>query len=459
MKSNNLLPNKIDRTRLPFIGFLLSAAVLLFLIAFAWGFMSAKNKSFPHDNIRDMAESIQTLKELYKIEVATDRSAHEIIGPVTRGGVTVNKPASDDRDYIFMTLYKSGQFTAQVVDRRGQIIHSWRIPYKEQKLYTARDTRVALSRKNLTIHGASLAQNGDLYLVIEYRGLLKLSKESDLLWAIHLPVHHVVTADSDGPIWTLSRRKVRNRKEWIPLATRPYWDDQIIHLSSEGEILEQFSVLDIVLQNQYEGILYGGHPGKPTIAHDDPLHVNDMDVLTKEQAVHFPGVKEGDIMVSLLTISTVLVFDRRTHAIKWSMTGPFHRQHDPQISHDGTLLVFDNRTARGQRGQGAKYLVEPQDLGYSRLLAIDPVSRKIVWQFQGTRKRPFYTSIQGKLEILQNGNILAVESEGGRVFEIEKGTKTIVWEYINLIEEGVVGRITQAIPLSEDQVGFLTGDE
>ncbi len=89
MKSNNLLPNKIDRTRLPFIGFLLSAAVLLFLIAFAWGFMSAKNKSFPHDNIRDMAESIQTLKELYKIEVATDRSAYEIIGPVTRGGVTV----------------------------------------------------------------------------------------------------------------------------------------------------------------------------------------------------------------------------------------------------------------------------------------------------------------------------------------------------------------------------------
>jgi hypothetical protein len=72
------------------------------------------------------------------------------------------------------------------------------------------------------------------------------------------------------------------------------------------------------------------------------------------------------------------------------MTGHFHRQHDPRISNDGSLLVFENRTAYGQLGGDTKYITEPQALGYSRILAIDPTSRVIVWEYQGKRKSILY---------------------------------------------------------------------
>ena len=64
----------------------------------------------------------------------------------------------------------------------------------------------------------------------------------------------------------------------------------------------------------YEGILYGGPPGEPKV-YRKPLHVNDIDILTKTQANLFPNAKEGDVMISMRTISTILIFDPRTQII------------------------------------------------------------------------------------------------------------------------------------------------
>ncbi len=451
-KFNTLKKINIEWTKLWFV---ISATLLCVLFIFSWGFISAKFEYFPYQLISKIAGSVHTINELLTHDVGTERSAHEISAPITQGGVTVNEFRSDENTTILMTLYKGGEFVAQIIDRGGQVIHEWKIPYKEQGMLKAKDTNVPLSKKNVNIHGSYLCENGDLYAIIEFRGLLKLNKNSDVLWTINLPTHHAVTRDSDGSIWTLSREKIYNKEEWIPLVRTPYWDDKVLHISSEGEILTEFSVLDVILDNQYEGILYGGHPGRPTIHHDDPLHVNDIRILTEEKAEHFPEVKAGDIMLSMRTISTILILDRHTLDIKWCMRGPFHRQHCPRVSSDGSLLIFDNRTAYGQNGFKARYLIEPQDLGYSRLLAIDPVRRKIIWQYQGTREEPFYTSIQGWLEEMPNGDLLAVESEGGRVFQLDKDDGHIVWEYINLINDGFVGRITQATPVPRDQFTFL----
>lgn len=435
--------------------FVLSSASLLFLALFSWGYLSAKFQFFPYDFIHDAQHGIEALKRLYILEVATNRSAHEITSPSTKGGVTLNKRASDDGIHILLTLFRDDEFMAQLIDRQGSIVHEWQIPFEHEKLSKAKDTGISLSDRHLTINGTCISGNGDLYIVIAYRGLLKLNKFSEILWTIDLPIHHAVSFDSDGSVWTLSRRKVKREDEWIPLIDHGYVEDQVIHISSDGQIIDKFSLLDVISQNQYEGILYGGHPGKPTIVHGDPLHTNDIDILTKEQASHFPSVQEGDLMISMRTISTIFILDRRTHAIKWSMTGPFLRQHDPEVSRDGSLLIYDNRTSRGQVGWGAKHLTAPQELGYSRIIAVNPVTRHIVWQYQGSKESPFYSSIQGMLREMQSGNILVVEPEGGRIFEVEKTSGDIVWEFVNLVEEGVVGRVTGAIPLTENQIDFL----
>ena len=79
----------------------------------------------------------------------------------------------------------------------------------------------------------------------------------------------------------------------------------------------------------------------------------------------------------------------------------------------------------------------------SRLLEIDPTTRAVVWSYSGAGEQQFYAEARGEQQVLPNGNILIVDPYGGRLLEIapRAGNKT-VWEWINLIEPGFVGLVS-----------------
>lgn len=432
----------------------IGAIYLIVIAAFAWGYLSFKNKVFPYQVIQDMKGTLESLKAQSELR-ENPRSAHEILNPVGAGGVTINKLNADQDDLIFVTWFRDGRFVADLIDRQGNVIYKWRIPHGEVDLSQAKDRAVVLFVRNQTIHGAHLSANGDVLLVIEYHGMIKLDRHSKVLWRTEQANHHAVTVAPDGSIWSLSRRELKDKKDWVAMAAKPYVDDTVVHYSADGKLIEEFSVAALIEKNRYEAIMYAGPARSPRLSYRDPLHINDINVLTEDQASHFPNTKSGDLMLSLRTPNTVIIVDPVTRDIKWSMTGPYLRQHDPQITRDGLMLVYDNRTTVAQLGGNSRYLTAKQKLGYSRLIAIDPVSREIEWEYQGTPEKPFYSSIQGKHEELANGNVLAVEPEGGRIFEVDRGSGDIVWEYINLLEPDFVGRVTQAIPFRREQLPFL----
>jgi len=97
--------------------------------------------------------------------------------------------------------------------------------------------------------------------------------------------------------------------------------------------------------------------------------------------------------------------------------------------------------------------------GYSRILRIDPATQQVLWSFEGSKAFPFYTSAQGKSQLLANGNILVTDPEGGRAFEIAPAHgNEVVWEYVNKIDtgdDGDLGRITQASRFDFDGSQFL----
>src|SRR3954447_14981936 len=160
----------------------------------------------------------------------------------------------------------------------------------------------------------------------------------------------------------------------------------------------------------------------------------------------FPSFAPGDLMVSLRNLDTIAVLDRDTHLVKWRMTGPFLRQHDPDFLPNGHILVLDNR--KGGRAR---------EFGPSRVLEIDPARREVVWSYQGSERAPFYTDAQGKLQFLQNGYILVAETQAGRVFEVSRASGRVVWEWVNGIGDGLVGWVTQAERVAADRVGPLDG--
>ena len=97
--------------------------------------------------------------------------------------------------------------------------------------------------------------------------------------------------------------------------------------------------------------------------------------------------------------------------------------------------------------------------GHSRLLEVDPATREVVWSYQGTDAEPFYASFGGKAQLLPNGNVMAVEPVGGRVFELarEGAANTVVWEYVNHAEPGMVGVVSEAVRVPEVREPWLGG--
>ncbi len=71
----------------------------------------------------------------------------------------------------------------------------------------------------------------------------------------------------------------------------------------------------------------------------------------------------------------------------------------PDLLSDGTISIFDNRTDKGQHNE-AVHPTEPQSFGYSRILRFDPETQEVLWTFEGSKERPFYTSIQGDHQVL-----------------------------------------------------------
>jgi hypothetical protein len=107
---------------------------------------------------------------------------------------------------------------------------------------------------------------------------------------------------------------------------------------------------------------------------------------------------------------------------------------------EGHILVFDNG---GFAGYGAPNAVSPTGIkcvrrDYSRVLEYDPITLKIVWQYQyEDQDRPmpinayrFYSSFESSAQRLPNGNTLIAESAGGRILEVTAECD-IVWEYVN----------------------------
>jgi hypothetical protein len=203
-----------------------------------------------------------------------------------------------------------------------------------------------------------------------------------------------------------------------------------VHVSPGGEVLGEISVSEFIYKSDWMGLLFVGRGSKYSMVETDPYHLNDVEMLRPEMAGAFPMFKAGDLLVSLRNLQSIFVLDGETQRIKWVMTGPFFGQHDPDFAPNGRIVMFDNRIS------GAK----PQ-LGYSKVIEVDPASRSVVWTYDGSDAEPLYSDIGGRVQPLPNGNLLVGEPQGGRVFELARDNdrSTIVWEYVNLIEPGLVG--------------------
>jgi hypothetical protein len=221
----------------------------------------------------------------------------------------------------------------------------------------------------------------------------------------------------------------------LPNIAPPFWEELLLEVSPQGEILNETSILEVITRSSFEGVLFatGAHGAEIDVPLDgDFTHINDIELLEPEQAALFPMFAAGDVLVSLRNLNLLLVLDGADMKIKWSMVGPFLRQHDPDFTASGTISVFDNRR---DAAAGATF-------GGSRILEIEPQTRQVTVRYEGNEREPFFTETMGEQQYLPNGSVLVTESEPGRVFEVTPAGK-IVWSYLNRWDDehsAMVGR-------------------
>ncbi len=121
--------------------------------------------------------------------------------------------------------------------------------------------------------------------------------------------------------------------------------------------------------------------------------------------------------------------------------GPHHTHMIPDgLPGGGDVMVYDNG---GQAGYGEPNSQAPNGLAtihrfYSRVLEIDPVTKKIVWEYSiKSHKKPWklfgykdFSPFISSAQRLPNGNTLICEGSNGRFIEVTREGE-IIWEYIS----------------------------
>jgi hypothetical protein len=427
---------------------LLPAAGLI-VLAFIAGMAVAELRLFPSTVLRDAAEAAQDWRQDWRHYLRI-RSKYAMPTGLAGGGVTVHDPAAAYPGHTLITGYRDGHYRAFLIDMDGTVRHEWDVTYG--KVWPdPSHLEVVPPDFDATIHGTALLPDGALVVSFEGLGAAKLDRCSRVLWRVPAQTHHAVEALPTGEFLIPARRRLARPGPGLPGVRITeggwLWEDVVLRVGPQGRVVAEIPLLERLLASGLEGVLYANGLDSPGLGHtEDPLHLNDVEALPEGMAGAFPLFAAGDVMVSLRNLDTIAVLDRGTLLVKWWMTGPFLRQHDPDFLPNGNILVFDNR-----KGGPAR------EFGFSRILEIDPVARRVVWSYAGSEGEPFYTDALGKVQSLPNGNVLVAVGGEGRVFEVARTPEggRIVWEWINKVGEGLVGRLTQAERVPAEWVGSL----
>ncbi|RRQ21695.1 arylsulfotransferase family protein [Thiohalobacter thiocyanaticus] len=408
-------------------------------IAFIAGGVASVAKVYPYSHFRDAYRGGTALYQ--KLTSYTDPYSTDLWAPerTDAQGVTVHEA---QRAHAGWTLYTSGDAPrATLIDMDGRVAHVW-----ERRFSDIWDETAAVRRPvpdaQTYFRKARVLPNGDLVAIIigvgdtPYGyGMVRLDRDSKLLWKNLDHFHHDFDIDDSGRIYGLTHDFRRHPIEEADQFEPPVLDDYLTILSPDGRTQKRISLLDALNRSPFRRLLWRIH----YYSMEDPLHTNGVDYLDADAARSLartiPAAREGQVLLSFRELAggSIALLDPEKEEIVWASHGPWLAQHDPDILPNGNILIFDNR---GHFGAG----------GRSRVLEVNPATGGIVWSYTGSEEKILDSAIRSAQEPLPNGNVLITESNGGRLLEVTRDG-SIVWEFINPVRKQRTDEKFERIPV------------
>ena len=316
-------------------------------------------------------------------------------------GVRKYVPHKCHRGYtMFSTAFGSFEY---LIDMNGMLVHQWPITHSQY---------------------AELLPNGNLLADNYGSGLDEINPAGERVWKWEGPYHHDFHYVNDEEIVFLIHRTIAPVEGFYHPDFTPekMKSDVVICINRKGDVLWEFPFHDHIKElHELAGLplpcRYGrcDQDGKVhESAHADWAHTNTIEVLPDTPiGREDERFRAGNILFSFRSLDIIGVADLEKDKIVWAWgLGELDGQHQPIMTEKGTILVYDNGTARG----------------YSVALEIDPRTNEEVWRYEDRAK--FFSPYRAGVQRLPNGNTLIAEADAGRIFEVTPD-KEIVWDYYN----------------------------
>ncbi|MFN0053968.1 MAG: arylsulfotransferase family protein [Planctomycetales bacterium] len=425
------------------------ASVLL--ATFVYGIATVRLQIFPYSIVNRAELAWKALKEVYwpnqdakgQDPLAPPANKAPLANPVT---LDLRPESADELFLINGGLRMEGKekfhYLARLVDRTGKLRHTW--PYDPQIWEDLSIVKTVPGKSQVDAISHHLEPNGDL--IVSFHGvdtwpyavgMAKFDRNGKLLWKKELLTHHWFSVGDDGRIHVPGLRIVDSPVHLGQTFGAIYsdkgqiLDDTVLVLDPNGNVLEEVSILKSLGDSELAGLAIdfkerpkATPPGvNIEMSAWDPVHLNDVRLVSAADARLDPILKEGDWLVSLRSMNVIGIIDRDTKLFKWIAAGRTLRQHSPRFWNGG-VLAFDNWG--GDRKTGG-----------SRLVRIDfnqgVLPETVFPRPSHPTSEPFLSQLSGHIDRHPDGKrALIASSYQGLIWEVDLSTGEVLWEYIGI---------------------------
>ena len=268
----------------------------------------------------------------------------------------------------------------------------------------------------------SLLKDGSIISGNHYSIIFKIDFCSNLQWINDEEIfHHSQMLDHERNIWVGGRMNPKSQyvKKY---AIKDFADDSIIKINTDGKILFNKSITEILIENN---IVANNFAFTTSLSNQlDPIHLNDI----KPAFIDTEYWKQGDVFISIRHQSAIIHYRPSTNKVINYITGPFAQQHDVDIISDKEISIFNNNN----------FIINNE---YSEVIIYNFETKKFKTLFNDQlQKNNFKTYSEGLSHIFKDGALMIEEQNHGRIILFNnQGEKE--WEFVNKDKNGNIGFI------------------
>jgi hypothetical protein len=344
-----------------------------------------------------------------------------------------NGTPNSEETYLLLSRYDGDlrEGVVELVDLRSfEVLHTWNPDIDafndlieqtdtDEFKYMQRD----LNNSRHLLYHPVLTKKGNLIFIAQNAPLKKIDACSNLVFQnTHDGFHHSVETDIDRNIWTSTHMYPQS----LPIekvgrnivGEGGFYDDAIVKLSPDGEILYEKSVSRIFIENGMESRL--SMIGTSHTFQLDPIHINDVEPVNVDGKYW----KKGDVFISLGHQSMIILWRPSTEEIVWKYESNIFHQHDVNIISEHQISIFNNNR---------KYYYPNKDIvdGNNQILIFNFDTDSISSYLSKSLVREDVRTIsQGRSDLLENNDLFIEETDYARTLYFNSDG-SLRWTHVN----------------------------